>query len=161
MDLRTFNFSRKKYTPEEWEKKLIDYFEFMKTQYWIKNESIKSGDLAGTCMQVETRTPLTRGNLCIFAGINKDTLANYVSNKKGYENHFAITKQALEIIDNDQIEGAMLGVYNTNLVARLQGLKEEVDHTTNGKEINTTPIINLSVNSSKSNFANSEDEVDA
>jgi hypothetical protein len=55
----------------------------------------------------------------------------------------------------------MLGVYNTNLVARLQGLKEEVDHTTNGKEINTTPIINLSVNSSKSNFAHSEDEVDA
>ena len=83
MDLRTFNFSRKKYNPEEWEKKLIDYFEFMKTQYWIKNESIKSGDLAGTCMQVETRTPLTRGNLCIFAGINKDTLANYVSNKEG------------------------------------------------------------------------------
>jgi hypothetical protein len=35
------------------------------------------------------------------------------------------------------------------------------DVTSDGKEINTTPIINLSVNSSKSNFAHSEDEVDA
>lgn len=140
MDLRSFNFSRKKYTSEEWEQKLIEYFEFMKTQVWIKNEAIKSGDLAGTTMQVETRTPLTRGNLCIFAGIDRDTLANYASNKEGYENHFGITKIALEIIDNDQIEGAMLGVYNTNLVARLQGIKEQTDHTTNGNDIQGTQI---------------------
>jgi hypothetical protein len=143
IDLRTFNFSRKKYEAEDWEQKLIEYFEFMKTQYWIKNESIKSGDLAGTTMQVETRTPLTRGNLCIYAGITKATLDNYLSNKGGYENHFAITKMALEIIDNDQIEGAMLGVYNTNLVARLQGIKEEHDHTTNGKDINQVQIFQL------------------
>lgn len=156
MDLRTFNFSKKKYEAEAWEKKLIEYFEFMKTQYWIKNESIKSGDLAGTTMQVETRTPLTRGNLCIFAGITKATLDNYLSNKEGYENHFAITKMALEIIDNDQIEGAMLGVYNTNLVARLQGLKEQTETEVKGTGL---PVFNLNINSSKTDFANSEDEV--
>lgn len=35
------------------------------------------------------------------------------------------------------------------------------DVTSDGKEITAPPMINLSINSSKSNFANSEDEVDA
>lgn len=140
MDLRSFNFSKKKYTSEEWEQKLIEYFEFMKTQTWIKYEAIKSGERAGELIPIPTRTPLTRGNLCIFAGINRDTLANYASNKEGYENHFVITKQALEIIDNNQLEGALVGAYNPNLVARLQGIKEQTDHTTNGKEIQPNQV---------------------
>lgn len=140
MDLRSFNFSKKKYTSEEWEAKLNEYFEFMKTQTWIKYEAIKSGERAGELIPIPTRTPLTRGNLCIFAGINRDTLANYASNKEGYENHFVITKQALEIIDNNQLEGALVGAYNPNLVARLQGIKEQTDHTTNGKEIQPNQV---------------------
>ena len=34
----------------------------------------------------------------------------------------------------------MLGVYTTNLVARLQGIKEQTDHTTNGKEIQPNQV---------------------
>jgi hypothetical protein len=33
------------------------------------------------------------------------------------------------------------------------------DHTTNGKELNQNPTINVEVNSSKSDFASSEDQV--
>jgi hypothetical protein len=162
MDLRTFNFSNKKYNPEEWVLKLKEYFEFMKTQTWTKYESIKSGDMAGELISIPIRTPLTRDNLCIFAEISGDTLRNYASDKQGYENHFEVTRQALKYIDNNQLEGALVGAYNSNLVARLQGLKEEHDHTTNGKDLNNTiPIINVQVNSSKTDFASSESDVDA
>jgi len=39
------------------------------------------------------------------------------------------------IIREDQIEGAMLGDYNSNITARVQGLTEKTDVTTNGQEI--------------------------
>jgi hypothetical protein len=37
---------------------------------------------------------------------------------------------------------------------------DKIDHTTNGKEINQLPIINVQVNSNKTDFASSESEVD-
>ena len=133
----------KKYTPDEWGIKLRDYFEYMSEQYWFKSEAIKSGDLAGTTMQVETKLPLSRKSLAVFAEISEDTLRNYASNKESYNDYFDLTTQALNIIDSNQIDGALIGAYNTNLVARLQGLKEEHDHTTNGKEINQVQIFQL------------------
>lgn len=142
-DLRSFNFSNKKYSPEVWEQKLKEYFEFMKTQTWIKYEAIKSGDRAGELIPIPTNTPMTRKNLCIFAEISEETLRNYASNKEGYENHFEVTTHALNIIDNNQIEGAIVGVYNANIVARINGIKEQTDHTTNGNDINQIQIFQL------------------
>jgi hypothetical protein len=47
-------------------------------------------------------------------------------------------------IDTQQLEGAMVGVFNSNLVARLQGIKDHSDVTTNGKEIQTNiSILNI------------------
>jgi hypothetical protein len=141
MDLRTFNKSEKAYNPEEWEQVLVNYFEFMKTQYWNKADAIRSGDRAGEIIYIPTQTPLTRGNLCAYASISYETLKNYASNKPGYENHFALTTRALELIDNNQIEGAMVGAFNSNLVARIQGLadKKEVNQETTTKTIVSLP----------------------
>lgn len=156
---RLTNGKFKKYTPEEWGIKLAEYFDYMASQSWIKNEAIKSGDLAGTTMQVETAMPLSRKSLAVFAEISEDTLRNYASNKDEYTDYFDLTTQALNIIDSNQIDGALIGAYNTNLVARLQGLKDEHDHTTNGKEINNQLPIIVNVNSNYDKFASSEDEI--
>jgi hypothetical protein len=154
-------FKPNSYTPEDLCNKFNEYFEYMKTQIWNKTDAIKSGDMAGETIYIPVKTPLSRKGFCIFANISEDTLRNYASNKEAYTQYFDLCTRALDIIDNNQIEGAIVGVYNANIVARINGIKEQSDHTTNGKEINTTPIINLSVNSSRSNFAHSEDEVDA
>jgi hypothetical protein len=151
----------KEYTPEEWSKKINEFFEYMSTQYWEIEEPIKSGELAGQCMTVRKKIPLTMKDLAVFAEIDEQTIRNYSSNKPEYSDYFDLTTQALNTINSNQVTGAILGVYNANIVARLQGLKEEVDHTTNGKELNTLPVFNLNVNSGRINFANSEDEVDA
>ena len=128
----------KKYTPQDWGLKLKEYFDYMSEKYWIKSEAIKSGDLAGTCMQVETKLPLSRKSLAVFAEISEDTLRNYASNKEGYYDYFDLTTQALNIIDSNQIDGALIGAYNTNLVARLQGIKEQTENvnTNENKNIN-------------------------
>ncbi len=155
-------FKPNSYTPESLCEKFNEYFEYMKTQTWQKTDAIKSGDMAGETIYIPVNTPLSRKGFCIFANICEDTLRNYASNKESYTQYFDLCKRALDIIDNNQIEGAIIGVYNPNIVARLNGLTDKQDITTDGKEItNKLPIINLNINSSKSNFASSEEEVDA
>jgi hypothetical protein len=136
-------FKPNSYTPEELCNKFNEYFEFMKTQTWHKTDAIKSGDMAGETIFIPIKTPLSRKSFCIFANISEDTLRNYASNKESYTQYFDLCTRALEIIDNNQIEGALVGIYNPNIVARLNGLTERVDNTTNGKDINNQPSINL------------------
>lgn len=149
----------KAYSVDEWALKLAEYFEFMANDYWERLEPIKSGDQAGTTMTVKMRTPLSRKSLCIFAKISEDTLRNYASNKESYVDYFDLTKHALDIIDNNQIEGALLNQFNAGIVSRLQGLVDKTDLTSDGDKINQVPSVNLNINSGGKKFASSEDEV--
>jgi hypothetical protein len=40
-----------------------------------------------------------------------------------------------EVVESNQLEGAIVGAYNANIIARKLGLKEHTDHTTDGKPI--------------------------
>jgi hypothetical protein len=133
-------FKPNSYTPEALCDKFNEYFEYMKTQTWQKTDAIKSGDMAGETIYIPINTPLSRKSFCIFANISEDTLRNYASNKESYTEYFEVTTRALDIIDNNQIEGAIVGVYNANIVARINGIKEQVDNTTNGKDLQPTQI---------------------
>lgn len=64
------------------------------------------------------------------------SLEHYWYNTDGaYEGYRTIITRVKSIIREDQIEGAMLGDYNSNITARVQGLTEKTDVTTNGQEI--------------------------
>lgn len=119
IDLRRYNGRPKKYTPDEWEQKIIEYFDFMATQTRTKKEVIKGGDRAGEIIDVITRTPLTRTSLCVFAGIDRETLGNYLSKQETYIDFFRITAHACQIIDNDLLEGGLNKEYDSNLTARM------------------------------------------
>ena len=58
------------------------------------------------------------------------TLNDYVS----------IVTRIKEEIRNDQVEGALVGQYQQNIVARLNNLTEKTDVTTNGEAINEIKI---------------------
>lgn len=78
--------------------------------------------------------PYSIGGLCVFANISQVTFLNY-STKEGYETYFTICSHIKDIIDKQHFEGGMIGAYNANIVTRKLGLKENIDTTTNGKEI--------------------------
>jgi len=137
---REGNGKFKTYTLKEWCEVLVAYFEHMKTQKWDVLEPIKSGESAGTVMKIPVQVPLTRKGLAVFACISEDTIRNYASNKPPYIDYFEVTNAALQMIDNNQIEGALINAYNSNLVARIQGIKENTDVTTQGEKINHQTI---------------------
>ena len=123
-----------KFTPDSLWIEAISYFEWMSDKVWNKKEAIKSGELAGKTMDVPTVTPMSINSFCIFADIDRTTLLNYESNKDPYKDFFTVTTRIKEIIESNQCEGATVGVYNPNIIARTLGLKESLDHTTNGKD---------------------------
>jgi hypothetical protein len=102
-----------------------DYFKWATENPWMKNEAVKGGDNAGMIIKVPTSRPFTIHGLCVFAGISVQTFDNYSKNKEFLE----VTTRIREIIYNQKFEGAAVGAYNANIIARDLGLadKKEVN----------------------------------
>lgn len=116
-------FKRKAYTVEEWKEVFIAYLEDRAEKKWYKNEAVKSGNNAGEIIKIPNDVPLSIESFCVFANISKQTFYNYES-AEGYQEYFEVTTRIREVIESDQLDGAMLGVYNPNIVARKLGLAE-------------------------------------
>jgi hypothetical protein len=54
--------------------------------------------------------------------------------------YVSIVTRIKEEIRNDQIEGALVGQYQQNIVARLNGLTEKTDVTTQGERISEIKV---------------------
>ena len=134
----------KTYKPEELWDKAIEYFEWCKDNPWLKHEAIKNGQNCGELVKIPCERPYSIGAFCIHANISAQTFFNY-ADAKGYETYFDVCSRIKEIIDKQHFEGGMVGAYNANIVTRKLGLKEQIDTTTKGESINTTPLINLSI----------------
>ena len=119
------------YTPEALEAKFEEHVE------WVKANPVYINKVsAGEIIPVPTQRPLTLVGFCQFAKISKDTF-------RRYEDEFCGLLTCVRVaIEADQLEGAMVGQYNPNIVARVLHLADRQDVTTNGKAItaSTQPI---------------------
>ena len=145
-----------KYTPDALWEEAVKYFEWISKRVWNKNEAIKSGDLAGEIIKVPTSTPMSIESFCLFCDIDRKTFDNYESKK----DFLHIITRVRTIIESNQFEGATVGAYNPNIIARKLGLtdKSETKHT--GDPDN--PIqqkISVEVRTSTAPVANSETDV--
>jgi hypothetical protein len=57
-----------------------------------------------------------------------------------FDTFISIVTRIKEEIRNDQVEGALVGQYQQNIVARLNALTEKTDVTSNGENINEIKI---------------------
>lgn len=122
-----------KYTPDNLWLEALDYFKWMSDRVWNKNEAIKSGDMAGELVQVPTSTPLSIESFCVFADISTDTFRNYNSNTDNYKDFFEVSTRIKTIIETNQLEGATVGAYNPNIIARKLGLVDKKEDVSKGK----------------------------
>jgi hypothetical protein len=113
--------------------KAYEYFNWCDENPWKIKEAIKSGAATGTIIDIPTQRPYTIENLCVYLGINKDTFSEYSKR----DDFSVVTTHVREIIEANQLEGAIVGAYNPNIIARKLGLTEKTDVTSNGKELAT------------------------
>ena len=126
-------------TPE----KMCEYF--LSYKEYVKNTPIKIKDWVGKDaeqVQREKERSLT------FIGFqnwldDKDIITDvtdYFENKDNrYTDYVRICSRIKRNIQDDQIAGGMVGIYNPSITQRLNNLVDRVDATTQGDKIESTP----------------------
>lgn len=85
--------------------------------------------------------PLTIDGFKTYANKQGSDINRYWYNVDGTLNEYvSVVTRIKEEIRNDQVEGALVGQYQQNIVARLNNLTEKTDVTSNGENINEIKI---------------------
>jgi hypothetical protein len=116
--------------PEDLWNAAVEYFDWCIANPWIKKEPIKSGEMVGTFMNVETPRPFTIKGLCVFHGITSSAYYVYRTNEN-YKTYFETCKMIDEIVYTQKFEGAAVGSFNPNFIGKDLGLveKQEIEKT--------------------------------
>lgn len=116
-------------TPEKMWEAACEYFDWCDRNNWKKNEAIKSGENAGKIIKVPISRPYSMSGLCIYLGCNQGYFYDF---KKNCGKDFSdIITRIEEIIETQQFEGAVVGVFNANIIARKLGLSEKTENESN------------------------------
>jgi len=108
-----------------------NYFEWCDKNTWFKQEPVKSGSECGRIIDIPIRRPYSISGFCSYI---KCSQGFYYRFKKNCSADFLETIELIEdIIEAQQFEGAVIGVFNTSIIARKLGLREQTDITTNGE----------------------------
>jgi hypothetical protein len=121
--------------------------EFLKYVKWCEENPIqradvcKAGDNAGMQIHANVPRPFTMEGVYNFLNINAETFRNYegrgTNEPEGYKEYIETFTRIRATVRQQKLEGALSGNYHANLVAKELGLTENVDITSNGKEIKT------------------------
>lgn len=88
--------------------------------------------------------PLTMEGFRIYCFKNQGCIKHYFDNTDNrYDAYSTICSHIKDIIRQDQIEGGMVGQYNTSITQRLNGLTEKTENT------NTHEIKDITINIKK------------
>lgn len=124
----------------------VEYFEATDARKWEKTDWVGKDAIRVTR---QNETPYTWTGLYLFLGIHHTTWAEY-ENKEGFTE---ITRAVRHIIYTQKFEGAAVGAFNANIIARDLGLKDasEVNITANRKAVADLFPLDETEESSESN----------
>lgn len=127
----------RKFTPERFEEVFEQY------KKWAKSTPIYVNRIsAGQTISVPCERPLTLTGFCRFAEISRDSFYNYEA-KPEFSELLTFIREAIEA---DQLDGALVGVYDSSIVARVLRLADRKDFTTNGQNLQPPgPVVTVTI----------------
>ena len=117
-------------TPELLWEAACEYFKWCDDNPWMKREAIKSGDQAGTIINIPTERPYTLQGLTSYLNTNKgyfDDFENSLKEKTDEQSKdfSVIITHIREVIYQQKFEGAAIGAFNASIIARDLGLTDK------------------------------------
>lgn len=93
----------------------FEYFTWCEDNPWMKKELLRSGERKGEMTEIPVTRPYTLAGLYVYCDISEATFNSYFESEemKGAAQHIS------DIIRQNHLEGALIGVYNSTLVSRL------------------------------------------
>ena len=137
-----------KFTSDEFEAAWEEYFRWCDDNPWMKNEAVKSGDSAGMIIQVPTARPYSEIGFCAYHGLGEHyinqlgkTLENAETEEEKQLSY--ILTRARAKCRAQKFEGATVGAFNANIIARDLGMVDKKDITTGGDKITGIQITDV------------------
>lgn len=119
-------------TPDLMRDAAFEYFQWCDDHPWYHNEAIKSGEQTGAIVKVPTSRPYTLSGLCVYIGCSDSYFRYFKSTMKESEKEFLTVIEEIEtIIYTQKFEGAAVGVFNSNIIARDLGLRDKTESDVN------------------------------
>jgi len=130
-------------TPEIMLEACMEYFEYQSKQTWNK---VDYKGKEAVRVEIPTSSPFGLASLCIFLGVNTKYFTEFESNIKDNKDKESkdfseVITHVRDIIYQQKFEGAVVGAYNANIIARDLGLtdKQEIK-TDQPTEIKVTVV---------------------
>lgn len=122
----------------------IKYFDWCDRHPWLKTELVKyKGDFEEA--EVPLGRPYTVDGLTVYLGVAHSYFRSAKGNIIDKRERARATAEDLDVLDaiewieqvvrTQQVEGAAVGVFNTNLVARLNGIADNVNQNSTGEAV--------------------------
>lgn len=125
--------------------KLLEYCEYcdanpikVDVRSKMKRNS-KSGD-SSELGNVTIKRPYTLDGFCLFAGILMPwaTFKNNAKRRKDWADFEIVINACEQTIRDQQVTGAMIGIYSERLTARLNGITDKQELEVNSRQTNIT-----------------------
>ncbi len=114
----------------------FEYFEITANRKWTKKDWVGKD---ATMVERENETPFTYSGLSLYLGCEWRTFVDLKNDNN--KDFLQVVTRVEQIIYTQKIEGASVGAFNSSIVARELGLKDNQDLTSNGKEIGTADAV--------------------
>lgn len=124
-------------SPEDMWKAATEYFEWCDKNPWKKID-YKGKDIVE--VEIPTARPYTLTGLCLYLGCNAKYFNQFedsLTDSEMDQDFSNIITRIRETIYTQKFEGAAVGAYNANIIARDLGLIDKTDITTGGEKIKT------------------------
>jgi hypothetical protein len=127
-------------SPELLLESAFEYFQWCDENPWIATKT--SSSEKGTYHEEKpTQRPYSKVGWYVYIGCSDSWLNEF--KKTASEDFLLVIKEIENIIDTNQWEGASVGVFNANIIARTLGLKERTDTTSDDRPVSTTVSVNI------------------
>lgn len=126
-------------SPKYLNDKASAYFKDVDKNPWIKYEAIKSGDMVGTLVEIPLQRPYTLIGFCIFLGVNSEyfkDFKNALTDSEEDKEFSRVIKAIEDIIRNQKFEGAVVGSFKENIIARDLGMVDKIENNNTNTNTN-------------------------
>lgn len=120
-----------------------EYFKWADENPWVQSKTVSkgSGPHPGEDeTESPTHRPYSTDALCIYLGTSRSFLKMLRKRCEGIDDAYvAVIDEIFTIIRTQQLEGAKIGAYNANLIARLYNIVDKTENTNHNTNVDVTP----------------------
>lgn len=110
-----------------------EYFTWCDDNPIIKKDVVRSGKNAGDIIDIPMQRPYSLSGFLFYVGAGDAYWRQFKA--ADHEDFSTVINDIEKVIETQQFDGATVGIFNSNIIARKLGLVDKTDVTTGGEQV--------------------------